>query len=237
MLCKNWNANDYAQHSSAQFKWAMELIDKIILNGDESLLDMGCGDGKITAFLSEKCRYVVGSDVLDFKCMDVLELSCHEEFKGFFDVIFSNSVLHWIKDHQRVLRGMYSALKPSGKCFLRFGGKGTLAVFQPIIDRMIKNDRWSEYFSQFTDMWWFYDSDTYIQWVKDSGLTPISVQCVSSKMSYPDRRGLEGWMDLFVSEFVDRFLKQYLVDSDGEIGVDMVRLEVIDKKELASGEV
>ena len=47
----HWNAEDYAKSSSAQKKWADELIKKLQLNGMENLLDVGCGDGKITAQL------------------------------------------------------------------------------------------------------------------------------------------------------------------------------------------
>ena len=49
-----WNAEDYAKHSSSQYKWAKELIPKLKLMGSEALLDIGCGDGKVTATLA-KC--------------------------------------------------------------------------------------------------------------------------------------------------------------------------------------
>ena len=44
-----WDALDYAKSSSAQQQWARELIGKLQLKGDETLLDIGCGDGKVTA--------------------------------------------------------------------------------------------------------------------------------------------------------------------------------------------
>ncbi len=59
-----WNAQDYAKHSSGQFEWAQELIAKLDLQGSESILDIGCGDGKITHQLAEAAKngYVLGID-------------------------------------------------------------------------------------------------------------------------------------------------------------------------------
>jgi trans-aconitate 2-methyltransferase len=49
-----WDAKDYAKNSQNQYQWAKELIPKLKLKGNETLLDIGCGDGKITAELA-KC--------------------------------------------------------------------------------------------------------------------------------------------------------------------------------------
>ena len=49
---QNWDAEDYARNSSAQLEWATELMTKVALKGDEAILDIGCGDGKITAELA-----------------------------------------------------------------------------------------------------------------------------------------------------------------------------------------
>ncbi len=50
---QKWNAEDYARHASAQRQWADELIAKLALKGDETILDVGCGDGKISAGLAQ----------------------------------------------------------------------------------------------------------------------------------------------------------------------------------------
>ena len=51
-----WNPQDYAANSAAQLAWARELIAKLKLRGDEHILDVGCGDGKVTAELARVCR-------------------------------------------------------------------------------------------------------------------------------------------------------------------------------------
>lgn len=259
MLVQKWNANDYANQSSAQFKWAKELIEKIHILGSEHILDIGCGDGKITALLSKGCLngQVIGVDAsqnmideakktfdsekfpnLSFQVMDASKLT----FKENFDLVFSNSALHWIKDHKPVLSGIYHSLKPNGKIYLKFGGKGTLNAFQPMIDDMLSNPKWKSYFNDFKPTWGFFDDQEYTQWLTDSGLTPLLVQLIPSDMVHDNRHGLEGWVrttwhpylslipdnlkDDFVRELIDRYLEKYPLDSDKRTHVDMVRLEI-----------
>ena len=60
-----WNAADYARHSSGQFQWAQELLDKLCLQGNETVLDIGCGAGRVSAELAVRVSQgrVVGIDL------------------------------------------------------------------------------------------------------------------------------------------------------------------------------
>lgn len=103
-----WDAKDYAKNSTAQFDWANELIDKLTLCGEEHVLDVGCGDGKVSAALSRRLSAgsVLGIDSseqmvalagdnfpqneygnLSFAQADARALV----FDGRFDVVFSNA--------------------------------------------------------------------------------------------------------------------------------------------------
>jgi trans-aconitate methyltransferase len=175
---------------------------------------------------------------LVFQKMDAQQLN----FDNAFEVVFSNSTLHWIKDHRPVLKGIYYALKPGGTTFLKFGGKGTLDSFQPMIDIMLNRPKWAPYFNRVVSDWAFFDDKTYLKWLKDSGFTPISVKRVHSDMIHNNRNGLAGWIRTtwhpylslipenlktdFITELVDRYLEKYPVDSEGRSHVDMVRLEI-----------
>ena len=106
-----WDAREYEKHSLGQQKWARELIEKISLKGTENVLDIGCGDGKVTAEISKLVRKgsIIGIDNsaamiklatdrhsasiypnLSFQKMDAVNLN----FNDRFDLIFSNAVLH-----------------------------------------------------------------------------------------------------------------------------------------------
>jgi len=263
MTTQNWNATDYHQHSSAQFKWAKELIDSMTLQGNETLLDLGCGDGKITSLLAQKLSngIVIGGDPDNNMLHTATSLFPPTQFTNLtfekvnaskltdtnkFDIIFSNSALHWIKDHQPVLNGIYRALKPQGKLYFRCGGKGTLDGFQPMLNEMLTNTKWTSFFTDFELPWGFFDDTTYTQWLIQNQLTPISVKLVPSKMVHDNQKGLEGWIrttwhpylnriptplkDDFVTELTNRYLTQNPPNSKGTTSVNMIRLEVIAEK-------
>ena len=207
----NWNAEDYARHSSAQQGWARELISKMNLQGYEAVLDIGCGDGKITAEIADHLPdgEVLGvdssEDMLDlareefswaenpnlsFQQRDARELA----YKGEFDIIFSNATLHWLQDHRPALVGISRALKLEGRILLQMAGKGNAASIFAVLDELIVAKGWQQYFACFTFPYGFHEPQTYKKWLKEVGLHPVRVELLAKDMSYPDRAGLEGWL-------------------------------------------
>jgi trans-aconitate 2-methyltransferase len=102
------------------------------LAGNEAVLDIGCGDGKITALIAKSLPIgrVVGIDSsppminlaassfpkaqypnLSFQLMDAKQLA----FTSEFDIAFSNAALHWILDQKGVLLGAQMCLKAQGR--------------------------------------------------------------------------------------------------------------------------
>ena len=149
-----WDAADYRDSSSQQKKWGRELLSKLRLSGEERVLDIGCGDGKLTAEIAElvPSGHVVGTDSspemiafareafprdshpnISWEVMDARELTFEEEF----DVIFSNAVLHWVSDHSPVLHGVRKSLKPGGKILFQMGGSGNAARVAQVLVSML----------------------------------------------------------------------------------------------------
>ena len=254
-----WNAEDYAKHSSAQQAWARELLSKLKLGGYESVLDIGCGDGKTTAEIAGQAPNgnVVGVDNsndmielarknfptekypnLSFQLVDVKSLPFREQF----DVIFSSAALHWIKDHMPVLSGIKSGLKSNGRILLQMGGRGNAESMISILDVIIAEKEWNQYFSGFAFPYGFYDPPSYELWLKEAGLKPIRVELIPKDMSYEDKDGLAGWVRTtwlpytdrvpvhkrkeFITRIIEKYIEKYPLDSNGNIHVNMVRLEV-----------
>ena len=207
-MSARWDAADYARSSPAQQAWARELIAKLALRGDERVLDVGCGDGKVTADLAAAVPRgaVVGVDSstamvvfasgafarvanLSFRETDASELP----FDAEFDIVFSNAALHWIIDHRPVLRGIARALKSGGRALLQMGGAGNASGILAAIERVTSHGRWAPYFTGLAFPYGFYGPDEYRPWLAEAGLEPARVELIEKEMAYADANGLAGW--------------------------------------------
>jgi trans-aconitate 2-methyltransferase len=217
----NWNAQDYARNSQNQFQWAKELIPKLKLQGNEALLDIGCGDGKITAELS-KCLpngKAVGIDSskemvnlakntfplkyfpnLSFQVIDARKLT----FQSEFDVVFSNAALHWIVDQKDVLCGVQRSLKPCGRLLFQMAGKGNAKEILSIIDELVEAEPWSGFFSNMTFPYGFYDPDEYRSFLHKAGLVAERVELFPKDMKLAGAEGLAGWVRTTWLPFTDK---------------------------------
>jgi trans-aconitate 2-methyltransferase len=206
-----WNANDYANNSEAQKKWAMELLALLKLNGNESVLDIGCGDGKITAEIAHTVPegIVVGIDSssemislaknkfktdyfpnLTFEVMDARNIS----FENQFDVVFSNAALHWIKEQDQVLNGIVKALKANGKILLQMGGKGNAKDILDCFNELMLMSNWEKYFTDFNFSYSFLSAEEYRDLLNSVGLVERNVALIPKDMKQKGREGLAGWI-------------------------------------------
>lgn len=175
MKTYEFDGEKYKKASAHQKEWGQSLISKISLSGNETILDLGCGDGHLTKQLSLLVPNgkVLGIDAsigmintakkicldnLDFIQMDINDL----HFSGEFDIIFSNAALHWIKDHRQLLRNSYAALKTGGILLWEFGSAGNCSNFLNVIQSKISEDKYMDYFRNF-DMPWFMPAKSYYE--------------------------------------------------------------------------
>ncbi len=207
----SWNPGDYAGHSTEQQKWARELIGKLTLQGTEKILDIGSGDGKVTAELAAQVPRggVIGIDSsegmvrharegfprekhgnLSFQRADAR----HLPFDGEFDIIFSNATLHWVIDHRPVLRGIARSLKGGGRLLLQMGGKGNAADMVAVVETVTRMPEWSGYFRDFPFPYGFHGPDEYRVWMEEAGLCPGRVELIPKDMVHKGKGGLAGWV-------------------------------------------
>jgi trans-aconitate 2-methyltransferase len=232
-----WDPADYQKSSSAQYNWAMALIADLLLEGDERILDIGCGDGRITAHLASlvPSGSVLGIDLspdmigfaagkyadqqnLSFQVGNASEL----RFAGEFDLVVSFACLHWIFDHLSVLKAVRQSLVPGGRFLMQCGGRGNAARILDLTGDIAASPSWKEYFSGFSFPYHFYGPEDYGAWLAEAGLRSRRVELVAKDMIHQGQAGLEGiirntWLPYterlpaqLRGEFVSEVARRYL---------------------------
>ncbi len=135
-ITNRWNAREYDAKHAFVYEKAKGLVNLLAPKSGERILDLGCGTGVLTSEIAATGAKVFGIDrspemvaqakskfpALRFEVVDATKM----EFDGEFDAIFSNAVLHWIPEAEKVVRGIAQALKPGGRFVAEFGGKGNI---------------------------------------------------------------------------------------------------------------
>ena len=216
-----WNPAAYAANSAVQQSWARELIARLHLCGDEHILDVGCGDGKVTAELARAVPRgsVVGVDAsaemigfarntfpateisnLKFQVADAREI----RFPSRFDVVFSNAALHWVDDHEAILCGVAVALEAGGRLVVSCGGQGNAHdVFLALRPEM-RLKRWRDFFRRMPMPYFFYAPGDYEKWLPAYGFKTHALKLAPKDATYAGAEGLATWLRATWLPFVQR---------------------------------
>ena len=210
IVVTQWNAGDYAKNSQGQFAWALTLMERMDFAPDAYVLDIGCGDGKVSVEIARRVPdgRVLGVD----NSPDMIELAqrtwCSRfpnvEFRvadaqtlhapRMVDFVFSNSTMHWIPDHLSVLRGVAAALKPGGRLVFSMGGRGTASVVYSSLGELTQLERWRRFLVGAASPHHFCGSEDYNEWLPQVGLTPRRIALVPKPMRHADQIALKGWL-------------------------------------------
>ncbi len=210
-----WNPVDYHQNSSEQARWAREILDRQKFRGDERVLDLGSGDGKITAEIAARVPrgFVDGVDLSDrmvafarehFPAASYPNLRFYQAgaesfaslFEGGekFDFVFSNACLHWVRDQATVLAGVRACLRPGGRFYFQMGGRGNVAELTGAVAATAAGDRWKVYFENFAQPYFFYGPEEYGVWLTESGLQAERLELVPKDNFQPGVAGVAAYL-------------------------------------------
>lgn len=187
-----WDAAEYSRRSSLQEAMAQEVMALLDLNGSERILDVGCGEGKITAQIASRVSQgsVVGVDPsrdmigfarthfghealpnLQFEVADARRLA----FKDEFDLVVSFNALHWIPEQQAALSSIRSTLVCGGKAQLRLVSKGPRQSVENVAEEIRRTSRWKDYFQDFEDPYLHLTPEKYAAVAERSGFRVLNV--------------------------------------------------------------
>ncbi len=248
-----WQPNLYNEKHAFVYQYGESLIDMLAPQQNESILDVGCGSGQLTAKISETAKNVTGIDSsaamiadaaarfrhINFKVADAASFHFEEKF----DAIFSNATLHWVKNYQGAIRCMYENLKPGGRMVIEFGGKGNV---QTIVNALRKALASKGYQQQAAlDLWYFPSIGTYTPLLEKQGFRVTLAQHFDRPTELADAHtGIKDWLSMFGEAFfkgvtaedmetikqeVQETIKPYAF-KNGKWYADYVRLRVVATK-------
>jgi trans-aconitate 2-methyltransferase len=139
---RSWNGAEYDRLSTPMERLGREVLDRLELGGDETVLDAGCGSGRLTELLIERLPdgHVIGvdasasmieaarrrlGDAADLRVADLVGLDLGDDT---VDVVFSTATFHWIADHDALFRSLRAVLRPGGRLVAQCGGAGNIAT-------------------------------------------------------------------------------------------------------------
>ena len=165
-VSRDWDAETYERVSIPHEDWANATLDRLDLRGDETVLDAGCGSGRVTGLVIERVprgRVVAvdGSASMIEAVGGVLrpgDRAIHSdltalELEDEVDAAFSSAVFHWIADHDLLFARLHAALRPGGRLAAQCGGAGNIETFRRAGEEVATREPYAPYFDDFDRPW------------------------------------------------------------------------------------
>jgi trans-aconitate 2-methyltransferase len=205
-----WSAPEYSRINSLQEWMADEQLKHVQLTGSERVLDVGCGDGKVTAKIAARLPQgsIVGVDPshsmiayatehhgpphaanVRFEVGDARLLG----FTAEFDLVVSFNALHWVLDQQAALSSIRAALKPGGRALLRMVSKGDRKSIEAVVDESRGEARWASYFTGFRAPFAHFTPEDYAALAKRSGLAVQETKVEDRAWDFQTRDAFAAW--------------------------------------------
>jgi 2-isopropylmalate synthase len=169
----NWNADKYNKHADFVSNLATPVVDLLNPIENEKILDLGCGDGTLAVEIEKFNTKVIAVDLSQSmvektkeKNIEAYVMSATDlNFNNEFDAIFSNAVLHWVKDSKIAINKINTSLKDNGRFIAEFGGYGNIKFLTEAMQKVF--DKHKEY-GEFNNPWYFPKDTDYKKLLKDN---------------------------------------------------------------------
>jgi trans-aconitate 2-methyltransferase len=199
-----WDASGYARISGLQQAMASDVLALLKLQGSKRVLDVGCGNGKVTAEIASRvpngtvlgvdssadmiasARREFGPEVrpnLRFEVADARQLPFRHEF----DLVVSFNALHWVAEQEQALRSIRSALKSAGRAQLRLVPAGERKSLENVIEETRLSPPWARYFNGFNDPYLHLTPEQYRALAEENGFRIERIQTEAKAWDFESR--------------------------------------------------
>jgi trans-aconitate methyltransferase len=253
----SWDAEKYKANSSRQYAAAMNVLSRIQFNETDHVLDIGCGDGKITREIANRvpAGMVRGLDAssnmveaaskeyadvknLFFEHANIVNYSSEQKF----NYAFAFASFSWIKQQQEALINIANALQPGGT--FTSGIANEESLYLKVRYDIMKTDKWKDFFVDYEVPYYPSNEDKIKKLCENAGFTAVKVE--KNAVSYPmTREKVISFMQAlpvqidkipterqkeFLNDIVDDYIKLAPQKEEGIIDLPISGLVVIAKK-------
>lgn len=204
-----WNADLYKEKHAFVFNYGNSVVEWLQPKAGETILDLGCGTGELTAQIAESGATVKGIDssasmiasakshypAIDFEVADGTSFSLNQTF----DAVFSNATLHWIRQKEKVLDRIWHHLKPGGRLVLEMGGKGNVDDITGALSKAMEEKGY-----EFKPFWYFPSPAEYTSLLEEYGFRVNQLSYFDRETELADpENGIVEWLQMFGAYYLD----------------------------------
>jgi trans-aconitate 2-methyltransferase len=230
-----WDATAYYRLSNPHVAWGQPVLDRLPLRGDETVLDAGCGAGRVTEdllkrlprgrvialdisanMLSEARERLapIGGDRVSFIRADLQDFELSEQV----DAIFSTAAFHWVHDHPKLFAVLFRALRPGGHLVVQCGGGPNIAALLARADELMRSDPYAGYFEGWSGPWEFAGAAETAERLGTAGFIDVDTSIEPKPTPMPDASEYRDYLEHVIfgshlERIPDAGLREHFLDT------------------------
>ncbi len=249
MATRDWDGATYDRVSSPQEAWGAVVLDRLPLRGEETVLDAGCGSGRVTRMLLDRLPggHVVGVDAapgmiaearrnLDERVTLIAADLAEMRLDTPVDAAFSNATFHWVGDHDALFARLFAALKPGAPLVAQCGGEGNIDAFHAVAREVGRREPYRNHLGDWAGPWNFAGPDITRERLERAGFTHVETWLEPSPVHPPEPETyievvcLGHHLATLPEPLRAGFVRDVFAGCDQPLELDYVRLNIVARR-------